>query len=340
MEKRWISTAQVDNAAAARSSFRIVSAPSTWRTGLSSVASSERLEASRKNVSSACSIARRLAWISDTTCAISRRSWARRDISSSTGTGAASCGVSPFTIACSRWCISPACCANSSPRLAKFSTAFSTRSIAVATSIATLSLAFSVASPIQPVIATMSCASSTRFCCFSSAARARICVARSRKLARLGWWPEATLFQAVFALPTISRSAFRLGFCGAPSPFSSNVAGTVPASRNTSCTLRTCSVAGRARATANSASRISRSATVAEPSISRLSCCSTRLARRVMSGASGIALAKSASKKPSATHQNVRLAGLVCAASTAATAARMSSTPLASFLISFRSPRW
>ena len=66
----------------------------------------------------------------------------------------------------------------------------------------------------------------------------------------------------------------------------------------------------------------------------------TRLARRVMSGASVIALANSASKNPSATHQKVRLAGFVCAASTAATAARMSSTPLASFLISFRSPRW
>ena len=231
------------------------------------------------------------------------------------------------------------CPANSSPRPAKFSTAFSIRSSAVAVSIATPSVRCPGASATHAASAATSAVMRASGACFSSAARSRIWPARSRKFAMLGWWPDATLFHVVLALPTLSRRARSAGSCGAPSPLSSKLAGTVPASWNTSWTLRTCSVAGRAPATANSTSRIRRSATVAEPSISRFSCCSIRFASRPTAAWSATALAKSASKNPSAIHQNARLAGLVWAASTAATAARMSSTPVASFFSHFSSPR-
>ena len=73
--------------AAARRASRpsIFSAPAICLLSWASVASSARFSWSRKNASSTCSMWRRLAWISRATCASSRRSCARRAISSSIG---------------------------------------------------------------------------------------------------------------------------------------------------------------------------------------------------------------------------------------------------------------
>ena len=119
------------------------------------------------------------------------------------------------------------------------------------------------------------------------------------------------MFQAVLALPTSSRSALSAGFCGAPSPFSSN-AGRHRAGEPEHV-LDVAHVLGRGTRARDREERLAHQPLGdrrPSPSMSRLSCCSTRLASRVISGASVIALAKSASKKPSDTHQKVAARGI------------------------------